>query len=73
VGVFLLVGLALLLLGRSFLGYPPAWAGALILMIETAAMLSIATTLVLAFVGGRPASTGVNATANRQSEEISRC
>ncbi|MGB5179852.1 MAG: hydrogenase subunit MbhD domain-containing protein, partial [Gammaproteobacteria bacterium] len=27
VGVFLLVGLTLLLLGRPFLGYPPAWAG----------------------------------------------
>ncbi len=54
VAVFLLVGLALLVLGRPFLGYPPAWAGALILVIESAAMLSIATTLVLAFLGGRP-------------------
>jgi multisubunit Na+/H+ antiporter MnhB subunit len=54
VAVFLLVGLALLVLGRPFLGYPPAWAGALILVIETAAMLTIATTLVLAFLGGRP-------------------
>ena len=54
VGVFLLVGLVLLLAGRPFLGYPPALAGALILVIETAAMLAIATTLVLAFAGGRP-------------------
>ena len=54
VAVFLLVGLVLLLLGRPFLAYPPAWAGALILVIETAAMLTIATTLVLAFLGGRP-------------------
>ena len=57
VGVFLLVGLTLLLLGRPFLGYPPAWAGALILLIETAAMLSIAATLLLAFLGGQPQST----------------
>ena len=54
VGVFLLVGLALLLTGRPFLGYPPALAGLLILVIETAAMLAIAATLVLAFAGGRP-------------------
>jgi multisubunit Na+/H+ antiporter MnhB subunit len=73
VGVFLLVGLTLLLLGRPFLGYPPAWAGALILLIETAAMLSIAATLLLAFLGGQPESTGVKAAANRQREEIPRC
>ncbi len=54
VAVFLLVGLALLVLGRPFLGYPPAWAGVLILVIESAAMLSIATALALAFIGGRP-------------------
>lgn len=54
VAVFLLVGLALLMLGQPFLGYPPAWAGALILVIESAAMLTIATTLVQAFLGGRP-------------------
>lgn len=53
-GVFLLVGVGLLLLGRPFLGYPPALAGSLILLIETAAMLAIAATLALAFIGGRP-------------------
>ena len=51
-------GLALLVLGRPFLGYPPAWAGALILVIESAAMLSIATALALAFIGGRPQAPG---------------
>lgn len=56
--VFLLVGLMMLLLGRSFLEYPPAMAGTLILVIETAAMLSIAATLVLAFMGGRPRTGG---------------
>jgi multisubunit Na+/H+ antiporter MnhB subunit len=54
VGIFLMVGLILLVVGRPFLGYPPAWAGALILLIESAAMLAIAATLLLAFVGGRP-------------------
>jgi hypothetical protein len=53
VGVFLLVGLAQLALGRPFLAYPPAWAGILILLIETAAMAAIAATLLLAFAGGR--------------------
>jgi multisubunit Na+/H+ antiporter MnhB subunit len=61
VGIFLLVGLALLVLGRPFLGYPPAWAGALILLIESAAMLAIAATLVLAFIGGQPQSIVVSA------------
>jgi multisubunit Na+/H+ antiporter MnhB subunit len=59
VGVFLLVGLALLLTGRPFLGYPPALAGMLILVIETAAMLAIAATLILAFAGGRPRTSVV--------------
>ena len=54
VGLFLLVGLSMLALGRAFLDYPPALAGTLILVIETAAMISIAATLVLAFLGGRP-------------------
>ena len=52
--VFLGVGLALLVAGRSFLGFPPAWAGTLILVIESAATLAIGTTLALAFIGGRP-------------------
>jgi len=57
VGIFLVVGLAQIALGRPFLAYPPAWAGVLILVIETAAMLAIAVTLVLAFHGGRPQLT----------------
>ncbi|MGB5396679.1 MAG: hydrogen gas-evolving membrane-bound hydrogenase subunit E [Gammaproteobacteria bacterium] len=60
VGVFLLVGFALLVTGRPFLGYPPAWAGSLILLIETAAMLAIAATLVSAFVGGEPESATID-------------
>jgi multisubunit Na+/H+ antiporter MnhB subunit len=71
VGMFLLVGLTLLVMGQPFLGYPPAWAGALILIMETAAMLAIAATLVLAFVGDQPQSTRVNTAGNPQRGETS--
>lgn len=54
VGIFLLVGLGVTTPGRAFLQYPEGWAGTLILLIEAAAMLAIATTLTLAYVGGRP-------------------
>ena len=71
VGMFLLVGLTLLVMGQPFLGYPPAWAGALILIMETAAMLGIAATLVLAFVGDEPQLTGTDAVGNPQRGEMS--
>ena len=64
-GMFLLVGLALMLTGRPFLGYPPTQAGLLILLIETAAMLAIAATLVLAFTGGRPKTDVLANTAGK--------
>jgi len=54
VGVFLSVGLAVTASGLAFLQYPRDWAGVLILLIEAAATLSIATTLALAYLGGRP-------------------
>lgn len=56
VGVFLTVGLAVTAGGLAFLEYPRAWSGGLILLIESVATLSIATTLALTYVGGR--STG---------------
>lgn len=55
VAAFLTVGLATTIGGRAFLEYPQAWSGALIFFIETAAMLAIAATLALAYLGGRPA------------------
>ncbi|MGD2074993.1 MAG: DUF4040 domain-containing protein [Gammaproteobacteria bacterium] len=55
-GAFLAVGVALTAAGLAFLQYPRDWSGALILLIESAAMLAIATTLTLAYVGGRPPS-----------------
>jgi multisubunit Na+/H+ antiporter MnhB subunit len=55
VAAFLLVGVAATAMGLAFLQYPSDWAGALILLIETAATLAIAATLTLAYIGGRPA------------------
>jgi multisubunit Na+/H+ antiporter MnhB subunit len=52
---FVLVGLWMMSLNDDFLAFTPAWAGSLILIIETAATLSIATALTLAYLGGRPA------------------
>jgi multisubunit Na+/H+ antiporter MnhB subunit len=52
--LFLAVGTAGLMAGHGFMGYPSPWAGALILVIETAATLSIALTLVALFLGGAP-------------------
>lgn len=50
--VFLGVGLSLAGLGYGFLQYPAGLAGGLILVIESAATLSIAVALALAYVGG---------------------
>ncbi len=52
--MFLAVGLALMIAGRPFLGFPLQWAGPLILLIESAATVAIAAALAIAFVGGRP-------------------
>ena len=53
-GVFVVVGVVLMLVGRRLLEYTPALAGALILLIEAAATLSIGVTLAALFLGGRP-------------------
>jgi multisubunit Na+/H+ antiporter MnhB subunit len=50
--IFALTGLGLMVLGSAFLEYPVAWAGSLILLIETAATLSIALILIMAFLAG---------------------
>ena len=52
--IFVLVGLWMLLRNGALLAFDPAWAGMLILIIETMATLSIATALSLAYLGGRP-------------------
>jgi multisubunit Na+/H+ antiporter MnhB subunit len=53
-GMFVVVSLVLILLGGRLLEYPPPLAGALILLIEAAATLSIGITLAALFLGGRP-------------------
>lgn len=52
--VFLVVVVALMLLGGNFLEYPPSITSALILLIETAATLSIGMTLAALFLGVQP-------------------
>jgi multisubunit Na+/H+ antiporter MnhB subunit len=51
---FIVVGLLLLLIEGAFLQYPPEQAKALILLIESAATVSIGITLMLLFLGGIP-------------------
>ena len=55
-GAFLLTGLFTLLVEKNMLQYPQSAAGVLILIIETAATLSIGVTLMALFVGSRPSS-----------------
>ncbi len=52
--VFLVLAVITLLLEGRLLQFPPAWAGWLILMIETAATVSIAVTLAALFLGTPP-------------------
>jgi multisubunit Na+/H+ antiporter MnhB subunit len=52
--VFVGVGIGVMGSGRVFLQYPTDLAGALILLVEAAATLSIAVILAALFIGGRP-------------------
>lgn len=52
--VFLAIGVATAVLGGGFLVFPPKHAGAIILGIEAAAMVSIAVIMLALFVGRRP-------------------
>jgi multisubunit Na+/H+ antiporter MnhB subunit len=54
IGAFILTGLLVTLLDLAFLQYPEGWEGILILLIESAATLSIALSLGLAYLGGHP-------------------
>jgi multisubunit Na+/H+ antiporter MnhB subunit len=55
IAVFVGVGLVSMLFNQHFLAYFPGTDGGLILLIETAATLSIAAALTLAYAGGHPA------------------
>jgi len=57
--VFIATGIALTAQG-AFLQYPTEWAGTLILIIETAATLSIGAILALLFLGHRPNNLPAN-------------
>lgn len=52
--VFVVVGTSVMAAGGYFLEYPASWAGTLILLIETAATLSIGLILTAVYVGGQP-------------------
>ena len=56
--VFTLSAVALMALGAGFLTFPIAIAKWLILFIETAATLTIGTTLAAAYLAGEPSPPG---------------
>jgi multisubunit Na+/H+ antiporter MnhB subunit len=53
-GVFYLAAAVSWLAGKQMLEYPPLWAGTLILVIETAAAISIGLVLASLFIGLQP-------------------
>lgn len=53
---FIVVGAGMMLIGGDFLQYPAGQAKTWILLIETAATVSIGMTLVMLFLGGLPTS-----------------
>lgn len=54
--VFMAVGLGSMIPGARLLEYPSGYAGTLILLIESAALVSIGFTLAALFFGGRPSA-----------------
>ena len=66
--VFLLVALATLISREQFLAYPGAFAATLILVIETAATVSIGAILILLFVGADPAEAYPDKSRHIQSQ-----
>jgi hypothetical protein len=66
--VFITVGLMVSFTGQAFLQYPQGWSGTLILLIETAATLAIATTLALAYIGGA-SPNGQGGSASKESNQ----
>ena len=56
IGLLMFISVGLAMFPSAFLQYPGDWAGVLILVIETAAMISIGVTLALLFYGRVPDS-----------------
>ncbi len=52
--VFVFAGVSLMVAGYGFLVYPEQWAGALILLIEVSAGVSIGAMLMALYIGGEP-------------------
>jgi multisubunit Na+/H+ antiporter MnhB subunit len=69
IGAFIAVGLLATLAGLAFLQYPQGWGGVLILLIESAATLAIATTLALAYIGGEQAAQNERPAAGPDKRE----
>ncbi len=61
---FVIVGIGMMFLNDDFLAFNPNTAGVLILVIEAAATVSIATALSLAYMGGRPDGWESNSNSN---------
>ena len=71
ISVFLGVAAGVMAKGYRFLEYPPQQAGNLILLIESAATVSIAVTLVLLFIAGRPPGTRPENTVFSSTQTLS--
>jgi len=67
--IFVLTGLWMMSVNDDFLAFSPAHAGTLILVIETAATISIAAALTLAYIGGRPTGWEADNHGNRAMTE----
>ena len=66
--IFVLMAVMTMIFRGNFLQYPVAQAGTLILVIETAATISIAMILTILFIGGNPT---VNPTEKDESRKAS--
>jgi len=72
--VFIAVAVGSMAVGGKLLEYPPQHASTLILLIESALLISIALTLVALFVGGRPpgrSHCGLNEAGERKDGDES--
>ena len=67
--VFLLVAGGVMMGGRGFLEYPPAWAGSLIVFLEAVLTVSIGLTLMTLFAANPPAASPIRSSARGQEEE----
>lgn len=66
--VFLAVALGVIGIGNRFLEYPTTWAGSLILVIETALTVSIATILAVLFASSLPPYASAESTPSVQEQ-----